>query len=446
MPMPSSRNTSVQPPSLWTLAWPITLSNILLASIGLVQIMVAADFGNDAAAAIAVSQRVFFVLQAALFGLATGVSALVARSVGANDLLKAGQAVQSAMLLGLCVSMVMAGICYVWAPNLANWFDMHGDTHILTVSLIRWVCIFNPIFALNIVLTSSMRASGDTMNPLMLAIISGLGNGLGCMVFSHGWWGAPALGVEGLVMGGIAGSVCSLLTYTLLWRLNFLKIPYPQMSAIRLKTNRLLKIAMPSAIEQTLMNVGFMVYMVAIAQYGSSVLAAYGLGLNILTFIIFISLGFSTAAAVIVGQYLGRGEPNMAAQFGWHGWRLCLGFLGSAGLLFFIFDTQLAQLLSDDKTVQHYSALFFTIVAIAMPMIATDFALGGAIRGAGETLFPLKVSVVSLLLVRFLLPFILLHFSASIEWMFALTALDFAIKAVCMLLYFKGGKWQHKQI
>jgi putative MATE family efflux protein len=435
-----------QPPSIWALAWPITLSNILLASIGLVQIVIASDFGAEATAAISVSQRVFFVLQATLFGLATGVSALVARSVGANDLLRAGQTVQSAMLLGLAVSVLMGFICYFWAFDLAGYFDLTGDTRILATKLIQWTCLFNPIYALNIVLTSSMRGSGDAINPLILAFITGIGNALGCIIVSHGLIGVPALGVEGLAIGGTAGSVLSLFMYSILWRIGRLKIPYPHMSAIRLKTNRLLRIALPSAIEQTLMNIGFLVYMIAIAQYGSDALAAYGLGLNILTFIIFVSLGFSTAAAIIVGQYLGRGQPEIAKQFGWFGWRLCSSVLCSAAIIFFVFSEELAVLLSDDINVRRFTDLFFTTVAIAMPFIATDFALGGAIRGAGETQYPLKVSVVSLLLVRFILPFVFLDLGLSINWMFMLTAADFAIKAIFMLIYFRSGKWQHKKI
>ena len=434
------------PPTMWALAWPITLSNVLLASIGLVQIVIAADFGIDATAAVSVSQRVFFVLQATLFGLATGVSALVARSVGANDLQRAGQTVQSAMLLGLAVSTVMGLVCAVWASDIATAFKLTGETHKLAVNLIQWVCIFNPIFALNIVLTSSMRGSGDGFNPLVLAIISSLGNAGGCIILSHGLYGLPNLGVEGLAIGGVFGSILSLVTYTVMWRLGRLKIPYPDMHAIRIKTNRLLKIALPSAIEQTFMNIGFLVYMIAIAQYGKDVLAAYGLGLNILTFIIFVSLGFSTAAAVIVGQYLGRGEPETAKQFGWYGWRVVLSILSVAGIIFFVFDSELAALLTDDPGVQKYTELFFITVAFAMPLIATDFALGGAIRGAGETQFPLKVSIVSLLLVRFTLPFVFLHYGVSVEWMFTLTAADFGIKAVFMLFYFRSGKWQHKVI
>ncbi len=435
-----------KPPSIWSLAWPTTLSNLLLASIGLVQIVLAAGFGNDVASAMAVSQRVFFVLQATLFGLATGASALVARNIGANDHLKAGQATQSAMLLGFMISVLMGGLCYLLAPTITSWFDLEGNAQELAIILIRWVCIFNPIYSLNIVLTTTMRATGDGLNPLMLAFISGVGNGLGCYALSHGSFGLPNLGPEGLAIGGIIGSLLALVIYGSYWRLGKLKLPYPNISQLKVKTNKLLRIGIPSAIEQSLMQVGFLVYMMAIAQYGNQVLAAYGLGLNILTLIIFVSLGFSASSAVIVGQYMGRKQPELAMEYGWRGWRMCLAFMVVSAIIFVVFGAHMARAITDDSQVQYYVELFLMIVAVAMPLIATDFAIGGAIRGAGETKYPLKISFFSLFLVRFILPFVFLELNMAVHWMFCLTALDFGIKAIFLALYFRAGHWQKKEI
>lgn len=434
------------PPSIWSLAWPTTLSNLLLASIGMVQIVLAADYGSDVASAMAVSQRVFFVLQATLFGLAMGASALVARNIGANDHVKAGQTTQSAMLLGFVVSVLMGAVCYVLAPFVTIWFGLEGDTNELAINLIRWVCVFNPIYSLNIVLTTTMRATGDALNPLMLAIISGVGNGVGCYALSYGALGLPAMGPEGLAVGGVAGSLGALIVYSIMWRLGKLKVPYPNISQLRVKTNKLLRIGVPSALEQSLMQIGFLVYMMAIAQYGNDILAAYGLGLNILTLIIFVSLGFSTSSAVIVGQYMGRGEPDMAMEYGWRGWRMCLAFMSVAAVAFIIFGGHMARAITDEAQVQYYVELFLMIVALAMPLIATDFAIGGAIRGAGETKYPLKVSFISLFLVRFILPFIFLELSVAVKWMFCLTALDFGIKALFMAYYFRSGRWQKEHL
>ena len=98
---------AIIPPSLWRLAWPTTIANLLLASVGFIQILLSTQFGTEATAAVTVSQRIFFLLQASLFGLSAGVSAIIARNIGANEQERAGQAFQSALLFSFMLSMFL---------------------------------------------------------------------------------------------------------------------------------------------------------------------------------------------------------------------------------------------------------------------------------------------------------------------------------------------------
>jgi len=437
-------NNAIIPPSLWRLAWPTTIANLLLASVGFIQILLSTQFGTEATAAVTVSQRIFFLLQASLFGLSAGVSAIIARNIGANEQERAGQAFQSALLFSLILSIFLAIFCYVFAYELTALFKMEDNTQKLAITLIKWICLFSPIYSLNIIMAGSLRASGDAFHPLILSIISGVGNGVGCYILSTGGLGLPALGIEGLVIGGVFGSTISLVFYSYLWRKNYLNINYPEESKYRKKTLLLLKIGMPSALEQLLLQVGFVIFTIAIASYGSDVLAAYGLGLNVLTLILITSLAFSMSGAVIVGQYLGRGEPEIAYQQGWRAWRLCVAFMSFFGVIFYLFNHEIAALLTSDVNVQRHTAKFLLIIAFSMPLIATDFTIGGAIRGAGETTFPLIISLITLLLVRIILPFIFIKLNLSVTALFVLTGADFFIKAIFMTIYFRKRKWQNK--
>jgi putative MATE family efflux protein len=445
--MNNEQSNNIQPslpPSIWTLAWPTTIANLLLASVGFIQIILASQFSTEATAAVTVSQRIFFLLQAGLFGLSAGVSAIIARSIGANEQLRAGQAFQSAMLLSFILSLLMAICCYIYALDITRWFNLTGETQKVSVVLIKWICLFSPIYSINIIIAGSLRATGDVFHPLLLAIVSSIGNASGCYLFSTGSLGFPNFGVEGLVIGGVMGSLLTLIIYTILWRINYLALIYPTQSKYRKKTLLLLKIGMPSALEQVLIQVGFVIFTIAVASYGSDVLAAYGLGLNVLTLILITSLAFSMSGAIIVGQYLGRNEPNIAYQQGWRAWRICVIFMSIFGLIFLIFNQQIASLLTLDSQVQMYTAKFLLIIAFSMPFIATDFTIGGAIRGAGETTYPLIVSVITLCIVRIILPFVFIKFQLSIFSLFVLIGADFLIKAIFMTWYFQQKKWQNK--
>ncbi|WP_286261599.1 MATE family efflux transporter [Thalassotalea atypica] len=434
------------PPSIWRLAWPTTIANLLLASIGFIQIVMSSEYGSDATAAMTVSQRIFFLLQSALFGLSAGVSAIIARHIGANDKHKAGQAFQSAMLLSFALSILLAILCFIYAHPLTQWFGLSNETQALAVTLIRWICVFSPIYSINIIIAGSLRAGGDALHPLILAIVSSVGNGLGCYAFSTGSFGAPSLGVEGLVIGGVFGSVISLFFYVLMWRKNRLLLPFPKQTQYRKKTLTLIRIGMPSAIEQSFIQVGFLIFTIAVASYGVDVLAAYGLGLNVLTLLLITSLAFSMSGAVAVGQYLGRNEPEKAYQQGWAAWRICVIFMTVFGILFFLFNHQIAAWLTDDIVVQQYTAKFLIIVAFSMPLIATDFTIGGAIRGAGDTTYPLKVSLATMVLVRIVLPFVFISLDFSYLSLFLLTACDFLVKALFMTYYFRSKRWMHTKI
>lgn len=167
-----------------------------------------------------------------------------------------------------------------------------------------------------------------------------------------------------------------------------------------------------------MMQVGFLIF----------TLAAYGVGLNILSIVI--ALALSTAGAIIVGQYVGAKQIELASAQGWRTWRVSFALLLVSAIFMATNADWLSLLFNPDKDVQEYTSLFLTIVAIAMPFIATDFALGGAIRGAGETVHPLVVTLAVLIIVRFILPYLFLQYSLSLTLLFSLTAMDFLLKAI----------------
>lgn len=432
------------PPKIWQLAWPTIIANLLLAGVGLVQVILATYISTDAIAAMTIVQRFFFILQAALFGLAIGVSAVIAKSIGANAIEKAGQAAQSALLLGFVITSIISVLCFVIAPWVTLWFELPESIHATTINMIRWICLFSPIYSLNIIFTSCLRASGDAISPLYLAFIAFSGNVLGSIALSKGWFGLPAMGVEGIVIGAIVGSIFAIVMCLYQWKKGRYILRYPITSNHRKKLALLLKVGLPSAYEQCIIQLGFLVFTIAVAQYGQDALAAYGLGVNILSLIIIIALALSTSGAIIVGQYIGAQQPELAYQQGWRSWRVSMLFLLCSAAVLMAFAANIAQALASAPEVIGLTTLFLFIVAISLPFLATDFALGGAIRGAGDTRFPLYVTLCTLILVRFVLPFVCIYYGFSITVLFALTALDFGVKAIFMLWYFRKKTWLNK--
>ena len=105
------------------------------------------------------------------------------------------------------------------------------------------------------------------------------------------------------------------------------------------------------------------------------------------------------------------------------------------------FAVPLARFMIDDPVVIDLTVAFIYIIAIAQPMMAFEFTLGGALRGAGETRFPLRATFFGIIFGRLIPALIFLWMELSIYWIFSVMLLDYVIKASMLLHHFQSRKW-----
>lgn len=152
---------------------------------------------------------------------------------------------------------------------------------------------------------------------------------------------------------------------------------------------RVLTIGYPTAAEQVLMQIGFFFYLMFAARYGTSAVAAYFIGVRILALSFLPGFGFAAAAAALVGQNLGANDPERAERSGWEANRLAMYLMSAAGVLIFVAARPIAALFVNDTAVVDDAVSFIYALAAAQPLMGIDYTIGGALRGAGDTRFPL---------------------------------------------------------
>jgi len=156
-----------------------------------------------------------------------------------------------------------------------------------------------------------------------------------------------------------------------------------------LTIRRILAIGYPAALEQLFMQFGFFLYYRFAARYGTSAVAAYFIGVRILAMSFLPGFGFAAAAGTLVGQNLGGRRPDLAERSGWESTRLSIFMMSGLGLLIVAFARPIARCFIDDPLVIDDAVMFIQVLGAAQPLMAIDFTLGGALRGAGDTRFPL---------------------------------------------------------
>ena len=430
-------------PGIWQLAWPAITSNLLMSAVGLVDIKIVGTLGASALAATTTGHRIFFIVQAVMMAITTGTTALVARAWGANDREHAAEVTLTSVCLCVGVAVVLTAPGVLFADQLAGIFRLEPETVALAGQFIRWLSFFNVAFAINIALGTALRAAGDTITPLWIGAVTNVVNVALVYSLVFGEFGMPQLGIAGAALGsGLAFSTGAIILLVL-WMRGRLVIGSGRRSHFtRGLVRRLLRIGYPAALEQAAWQGGFIAFMWILAAYGTAPFAAYGIGANILSFSFVVGFGFSIAGSTLVGQHLGAGDPDGAQRSGWQAMRMSVGVMVLFGSVIIGFAEPIASFLIDDPEVIRLTVVFIYVLGSVQALMAIEFSIGGALRGAGDTRFPFITVLAGLLGARLSLAFLFWWLGWSAEWIFAALIADYIVKASMLSWRFRSGRWK----
>ena len=154
-----------------------------------------------------------------------------------------------------------------------------------------------------------------------------------------------------------------------------------------------------------------------------------------------VGFGFSIAASTHVGQRLGANDPAGAMHSGWRAMSFSIGIMVVLGGLIIFFAEAIARFMIDDDEVVRLIVVFIYILGAMQPLMAIEFTLGGALRGAGDTRFPLLTTITGLLVVRGTTAAFFAWLGLAVEWIFAALIIDYVVKSVMLVTRFRGGRW-----
>jgi putative MATE family efflux protein len=430
---------------IWQLAWPAIVTNLLQSTVGVVGLaIVGRRLGRDAVAAIGVGNRIFFLQQVVLMAVTAGTTALVARAWGAGDRAEAERVTRTSLWLSLGLALALAVPSVVFADALAGIFRLRPDTHDLAVTFIRWISLSTPLLAVSFVIGTALRAAGDTLTPLGLGALTMVVNVAALYALVYGVLGLPALGVMGAALANdLALAAGGLLTFALWLRGRLLVGPGHAGGELdRTRVQRLIRIGTPAGLEQAAFQLGFLTFIWIVAQYGNAANAAYQIGVQILSFSFLVGFGFSIAASTLVGQNLGAGDPAAAERSGWRAMWLSVGVMVVFGTIIIVFARPIAELLIDDEEVVRLAVVFIRLLGSVQALMAIEFTLGGALRGAGDTRFPLFVVLAGMVVMRLGTAVTLKALGFSVEWIYAALIADYLVKGTMLVWRFRSGHWK----
>jgi putative MATE family efflux protein len=377
------------------LAGPVIGENLLETMLGIVDTVLVARLGASATAGVGSAQQLMWFLICVLSALAIGSSVLVAQAVGAGDTQRAGRLARQSLIWSALLSIPLAIGGLLLSRTVVGIYGLAPEAAAISVSYLH-VTMGTVVVLVGLFIGGGvLRGAGDTRTPMRVTAIANLVNvGLAYgMIYGH--FGLPALGAVGSAWATfLARALALALLLAALWRGRG-GVTIRGWSGWRPNGQILtsvLKIGVPAAIEQVMISAAFVTLAIVVARLGTATLAAHQIAFVALSFSFLPGIGFGVAATTLVGQSIGARRIDEGAAATWMAMRWAIGWMSVIGTIVLIFAQPIMQLFTVDPAVVAAGAAGLRVVALAQPFWAVLFVLAGALRGTGNTRFPLLVT------------------------------------------------------
>ena len=373
---------------------PLVLAEIGWMTMAIVDTMMVGRLPDSAVAigAVSLGSILFHTLSFFGGGLLIGLDTLVSQAFGAGRREDCHRSLLNSIYLSFVMTPPLLGLIWLAGPILA---PFRVDPKVLGFAISYTRALAWGLLPL--LLYFALRRCLQAMNlvkPVAFALVTAnLVNALGNWVLIYGKWGAPALGLVG---SGWSTSIArvymaAVLVGYLLWydrkhRTDLLRTPIePDLRRIR----RLIALGLPAGLQITLEIGVFTVATALIGRLGAVPLASHQIAMNTIAFTYMIPLGISSAAAVRVGQALGRKDPNGAADAGGTAIVFGAAFMSLAAIALVVFPRWIARIFTPDEAVIRTAINLLAAGAAFQLFDGIQTVATGALRGAGDTRTPM---------------------------------------------------------
>jgi MATE family multidrug resistance protein len=382
----------VELPPMARLAVPVVLAELGWMTMGVVDTIMVGHVSPAAMGAVSIGGVLFYTVAVIGTGMLLGLDTLVSQSFGAGDVLDCHRSLLNAVYLCVPVSLALMGIVWLFQPLLRS-FGI--DPEVLHDALPFLRAIGWSIFPLLLYFAFRRYLQGmNLVKPVMFALISANLMNLAAdwmLVFGH--FGAPAMGAEGAGWATCLSRIYMssvLLGYIFYherrFRTGWLETPLkPDLTRIR----RLVGLGLPAAMQLSFEVGVFAAATTLIARLGADSLAAHQVAMNAASFTYMVPLGIGAAAAVRVGQALGRGDVAAASRSGWTATLMGAGFMSCAGIVFLLAPGSIVRIYTPDPKVLAVGVSLLAVAAAFQLFDGVQAVITGALRGAGDTRTPM---------------------------------------------------------
>ncbi len=413
------------------------------------------SLGADASASIGLIASTTWLMGGIGNAVGTGFSVQIAQYVGAGNEKKARDIFRQGIVSVLCMGSLIGLLGVLIHTGLPVWL---GGEAAIAGKASDYFLVFSltmPVMTLLNLVSGALQCTGNMTAPSLLLVMTCILDVVfnSFMIFpEHSVLGirlpGAGLGVAGAALGTTLAEVTALIAGLLYiqWRSRILR--HHGGEKLRMQAHDLgiaAKIALPIAFESSVLCAAQITCTAIVAPLGTLAIAANSLAVTAESLCYMPGYGIGSAATTLIGQSIGAGRQDLVRRLGWLTTVFGALLMAGSGALMFAFAPQMIGILTPDQKVRALGASVLRIEAFAEPMFGASIVAGGVFRGAGDTLVPSCMSLLSMWAVRIpLAAFLAPRIGLRGVWIAMCTELCF--RGVIFLIRLAGRRWSKKSL
>lgn len=432
-----------------SLALPVIAGMAMEVALSVTDFYWVGKLGSSAQDAVTSAMVIIWTIFATAAIISIGITALVARYVGANDIAHAIYYIRQALWLALLMSGVISVLGFWLTPDLLSFMHADAETMAHAIPYLRMFFAAALFLFFMETIYAVFRASGDTRTPTKVGITVVCINLVLDPILIFGLGPIPPMGVAG---AGLATAISYLygasviLRYLMKGKLGYRVDKILTSKPIPSALAKISLIGLPIGSQQIAFVMVYWFLIRFVHEFGSSAGAAMGIGNRMETFSYLTCYGISLAASTMVGQNLGAGKPKRAAKCAWGATAIGVGLATVFSIFFIAMPRQIAQVFSSDPAVVNMAVDYLVILGLSQFTMAVEIILEGSFSGSGDTIPPMLVMIpgsAARIPLAYYLAFELGWGLSGIWWTLTITT---TLKAAVLAWWFSRGRWQSKKV
>ena len=425
--------------ALWTLAFPIMAGMGIHILYTIVDMIFIGRLGGDAIAAVAFNMPLFFLVLGLSFGVGSGVTASIARFIGAKDKVNADNTAEHAVALGLIISIILTTLGLIYGEGLLQRLGATESVLPLSWDYLKVSLIGLPFMVFSTFFRSILSGEGDMKLPMAVA---GLGTILNIIldpifIFTLGY------GVGGAAM---ASAISQLIVFVIFVYMLFVK----EHAYIRFRMRDfspsifiikdIIRVGLPASMSMIIMAFGQLVFNRILVRFSTDAVAAYQVG-GRLDMVIFLPImAIASALTTLVGMFFGAKEIEKIKFIAKYGIIRSMMVTGVLSIILYIFAPLVVKNFTLDVDIQSIAVTYLRFICLIYPLIAIGMTVGRILQGLGKGLPMLVITSIRILALSAPLAlYFIIVLNKPIEWVWYAMIISTIVSVAISLIWLKSA-------